>query len=142
MRILHVIHGYAPAVGGSELLFQQLAEGMKGRGHEVGVYTSTALRASDFVQPDATGLPPGREDIHGVEVRRFAYRRFPRLMRKGFNIAGPFWWKRRWPGYDKAKVAWIGPYLPGLIRSAVRWRPDIIVAATAPFRTLYLAEIA
>jgi glycosyltransferase involved in cell wall biosynthesis len=139
MRILHIIHGYFPAVGGSEVLFQRLAEGMSARGHDVRVFTSTALRSSDFVRPGTPGLPPGEETINGVSVRRFRYVRLPAAARMAFNAAAAFWWKKRWPWYGTVKVAWVGPHLPGLVREAVRVRPDLIVAATSPFRTMYLA---
>lgn len=140
MRILHVIHDYFPAVGGSEVLFQHLAEGMSGRGHDVRVFTSTALRTSDFVRPDGSGLPAGAEVINGVSVHRFPYRRASALVRKAFNIAATHWCARRWPGYGSVKVAWVGPHLPGLVREAVRFRPDLVIAATSPFRTIFLAE--
>jgi glycosyltransferase involved in cell wall biosynthesis len=37
------------------------------------------------------------------------------------------------------KAIWVGPHLPGIVRSAVRWRPDVIAATAAPFLPLYRA---
>lgn len=139
MRILHVIHDYFPAVGGSEVVFQRLAEGLSVRGHDVHVFTSTALRASDFVRSDPRGLQAGVEAINGVSVRRFPYRRLPLFARAVFDAVAVPWWKRRWPAYGHVKVAWIGPHLPGFVREAIALRPDIVVAAASPFRTIYLA---
>jgi glycosyltransferase involved in cell wall biosynthesis len=140
MRILHVIHDYCPAVGGSEVLFQRIAEGLSVRGHDVHVFTSTALRASDFVRSDAAGLQAGAEVINGVAVRRFPYRRLPPFARAAFNAVAVPWWKGRWPAYGHVKVSWIGPHLPGFVREAIALRPDIVVAAASPFRTIYLAD--
>jgi glycosyltransferase involved in cell wall biosynthesis len=59
MRILYVLEHYAPYVGGAEKLFQQLAESMAGKGHEVTVITTCF---------DPT--LPERETLNGVRVRR------------------------------------------------------------------------
>ena len=140
MRILHVIQDYCPAVGGSEVLFQRIAEGLSVRGHDVHVFTSTALRASDFVRSDPAALQAGAEVINGVAVRRFPYRRLPPFARAVFNAVAVLWWKRRWPAYGHVKVSWIGPHLPGLVREAIALQPDLVVAAASPFRTIYLAN--
>jgi len=58
MRLLFVLEHYHPFIGGAEVLFKNLCEGLAGRGHEVTVLTS---------------LLPGtipEENINGVAVRR------------------------------------------------------------------------
>ena len=58
MKILFVLENYYPFIGGAEVLFKNLCEGLAGRGHEVTVLTS---------------LLPGTipvENINGVAVRR------------------------------------------------------------------------
>jgi glycosyltransferase involved in cell wall biosynthesis len=66
MRILHVTHQYAPAVGGAEQYIQTLSEELASRGHQVDVYTS---RSRDYMTW-RNELPP-RAQINGVEVYRF-----------------------------------------------------------------------
>ncbi|MGH7322687.1 MAG: glycosyltransferase family 4 protein [Candidatus Rokuibacteriota bacterium] len=139
LRVLHVVHDYFPAIGGSETLFQKIGEGLAARGAEVWVFTSTALRVSDFVEGDGTGLPPGLGELNGVHVRRFRYVRFPRWVRRGLGGAAAVWWSRHWPGYGRVKAAWVGPHLPGLVRAAVRLHPDLITATAAPFLPMYAA---
>jgi glycosyltransferase involved in cell wall biosynthesis len=139
VRILKITHDYFPAIGGSELVFQRIAEGLVARGEDVWVFTSTARRTSDFIDPHAEGYPPGLESINGVKVRRFRYLRLPPLVRRAVNRSAIRWWSRGWPGYGHAKTAFVGPHLPGLVREAVRLRPDIIVATASPFRPIYLA---
>ena len=58
MKILFVLENYYPFIGGAEVLFKNLCEGLAGRGHNVTVLTS---------------LLPGTlpaENINGVAVRR------------------------------------------------------------------------
>jgi len=66
MRILHVSHQYAPAVGGAEQYIQTLSEELASRGHQVDVYTSRSREYMTW----RNELPP-REQINGVEVHRF-----------------------------------------------------------------------
>jgi len=139
LRILKITHDYFPTIGGSELVFQRIAEGLAARGEDVWVFTSTARRTSDFIDPRATGYPPGLENINGVKVRRFRYLRFPSRVRRTVNRWTMAWWSHGWPGYGHAKSVFVGPYLPSLVREAVRLRPDVIVATASPFRPIYLA---
>lgn len=58
MKILFVLENYYPFIGGAEVLFKNLCEGLAGRGHDVTVLTS--------LLPDT--MP--EENINGVAVRR------------------------------------------------------------------------
>jgi glycosyltransferase involved in cell wall biosynthesis len=58
MRILFVLENYYPFIGGAEVLFKNLCEGLAGRGHKVTVLTSLLQ-----------GTIP-QENINGVSVRR------------------------------------------------------------------------
>jgi glycosyltransferase involved in cell wall biosynthesis len=139
LRVLQVVHDYYPAVGGSELQFRQIAEGLAARGVEVSVFTSTARSTGDFVKPNAETFPAGTENINGVQVRRFPFRQFSPPIRRGLSKFSQLWSSRRWPGYGELKTIWVGPHLPGLVRHAVRWAPDIITATAAPFMPIYRA---
>jgi D-inositol-3-phosphate glycosyltransferase len=59
IRILFVLDYYYPHIGGGEVIFQRLAEGLVNRGHTVKVITSNNIK----------GLPQ-KEIINGVEIER------------------------------------------------------------------------
>jgi phosphatidylinositol alpha-1,6-mannosyltransferase len=139
LRILHVIHDYYPAIGGSELVFQKIGEGLASRGLEVLTFTSTARRVGDFVEPDAAQLPAGAELVGGVHVTRLPYVQLPRPLRSWIGAASHVWSSHRWPGYGKLKALWVGPHLPGLVRRIVGAKPDVIAATAAPFLPIYNA---
>ncbi len=115
MRVLHVTHQYAPAIGGSERYITDLSEELARRGHQVEVYTS---RATDY-HTWANVLPP-QETINGVQVRRFAA-----LPRRGHTWRLLDWGLRHyWPGRSPLMAALIyygnGPICPGLFRAILQ----------------------
>ncbi len=77
MRILHVSHQYAPAIGGSEQYITDLSESLARRGHTVDVFTSQARDYHTW-----RNELPAHELINGVTVRRFpSLQRGPRTWR-------------------------------------------------------------
>src|SRR3989344_5188945 len=98
MRILFVVENYIPHVGGVEVMFSQLAEGLARKGHEVDVVTHQF------------GMTKSFEVINGVRVHRipcfgsrylFTFTSIPKAMNLGkkadiihtttFNGAPPAW---------------------------------------------------
>ncbi len=75
MRILHVIQGYWPWVGGSQRFFQEISERLVAEGHQVTVWTSDAGELEHFWAPGRRTVGPAHQVLHGVEVRRFPVRR-------------------------------------------------------------------
>ncbi|MGH9164159.1 MAG: glycosyltransferase family 4 protein [Acidimicrobiales bacterium] len=72
MRLLFVVQRYGRQVaGGAELCCRQFATRLARRGHDVDVLTTCALSYVDW----ANVLPPGVEQIDGVNVHRLAVRR-------------------------------------------------------------------
>ncbi len=72
MKILHVVQQYWPAVTGSSLYFQKLAERFARDGHDVTVYTSDVLDHRDFFWfPSRARVTRRRERVRGVDVKRF-----------------------------------------------------------------------
>jgi len=137
--VLHVVHDYFPAVGGSELLFQKIGEGLARRGVEIVVFTSTARTTGDFIRSHADTLAAGTENVNGVNVRRFRYRQFAPWARRSLDVASHVWSTNHWPGYGRLKALWVGPHLPGLVRQIVDLSPHLIAATAAPFLPLYKA---
>jgi glycosyltransferase involved in cell wall biosynthesis len=71
MRIAHFVQRYPPALGGSEAYFARLSRALVEAGHEVTVFTTTALDLQAFWSRRGRRLRPGRSREDGVEVRRF-----------------------------------------------------------------------
>ncbi len=77
MRILHVSHQYAPAIGGSEQYITDLSESLVRRGHTVDVFTSQARDYHTWHNELSA-----HEVINGVSVHRFpSLSRGPRTWR-------------------------------------------------------------
>lgn len=115
MRLLHVSHQYAPAIGGAERYITDLSEELAQRGHVVTVGTS---RSVDY-RTWRNDLP-ATETRNGVQVRRFAA-----LPRRGHT------WRildvglrNYWPGrswlYEPFIFYGNGPICPGLFAYILR----------------------
>lgn len=118
MRVLHVTHQYAPAIGGAERYIIDLSEELAQRGHQIEVYTS---RSTDY--HTWANVLPRAETIQGVPVRRFNA-----LPRRGHT------WRalqigvhNYWSGRSAAMAALIyygnGPICPGMFGAIVRQAP-------------------
>jgi glycosyltransferase involved in cell wall biosynthesis len=135
MNILHVVHGYFPALGGSERLMQRVSENLVARyGDRVTVYTANGYNAQAFVDPSQSLLPPGEFDLNGVHVRRFAV--FNRL---GRILAYLQYWayKLHLPGAQHLQTWYNGPIVPGLGRQVKAFRADVVAAAAFPLLHMY-----
>ncbi len=129
MKILHVIHQYWPAVTGSSLYMQKLAERFARDGHDVTVFTSDALDQNYFWLPSRARVRITREAVEDVLVRRFRVAHLRDHHRQVTKL-----WKipLRWCSYmfDHPRVL-----LPGLI-GEVLWGTstyDIVLGGVFPF---------
>jgi glycosyltransferase involved in cell wall biosynthesis len=128
LEILHVVHGYYPALGGSERLMQCISENLVARyGDEVTVYTANGYNTELFVNPLLPALPPGELDLNGVHLRRFGV--FNRLGKLFYNVQQAAY-RLRLPGNQYLRTWCCGPIVPGL-RPAIEARDADIVGATA-----------
>jgi glycogen(starch) synthase len=112
MRVLHVSHQYAPAIGGSERYIVDLSEELVRRGHQVDVFTSRALDSLTW-----RNELPKSETINGVKVRRFNA-----LPRRGhtwqaLDIGLGNYWRKRSRFYAPFIFYGNGPIMPGLFRA-------------------------
>ena len=72
MDILHVVQGYAPAIGGTERLVQYVSEELVRQYNDrVTVFTTDRYNAEGFVKPWAPRMASGWGEINGVRIRRF-----------------------------------------------------------------------
>jgi glycosyltransferase involved in cell wall biosynthesis len=109
MRVLHVSHQYAPAIGGAERYIIDLSEEMVRRGYEIDLYTS---RSADYMTWKNT--LPAQEVINGVNVTRFKS-----LTRRGhtwraLDIGLRNYWPQRSTLYEPFIFYGNGPVMPGL----------------------------
>jgi glycosyltransferase involved in cell wall biosynthesis len=71
LRIAHFVQRYPPALGGSEAYFARLSRFLAQEGHEVTVFTTTALDLEAFWTTRGRRLAPGVAVQDGVWVRRY-----------------------------------------------------------------------
>ena len=135
MDILHVVQGYTPAVGGTELQIQRVSEELVSQfGDRVTVFTTDCYNAGGFVTPSAPRLPTGREEINGVQVRRFHV----------VNWAGPLLKPLQWlafklglPFNEYLRVWYSGPHIPGLAEAIQQQAADVVVGASFPLLHMF-----
>lgn len=141
MRVLHVVQGYTPAIGGTEFLIQNVSEKLVSRyGDDVTVFTTTAARNCNmFVNPFYRQLRAGVEVINGVTVRRF----------RVFNLLGPFlfYLQRVYcalglPRDDYVRALFIGPIVFGMTREIARFPADVVAASSFPMLHMYYTIMA
>ncbi|NBD36156.1 MAG: glycosyltransferase [Chloroflexi bacterium] len=135
MDILHVVHGYFPALGGSERLIQRISENLVDRFNDhVTVCTANGYNTEAFVDPSQPLLPPGEFDLNGVHVRRFPV--FNRLGRVLFPLQE---WAYRLglPGNQYLRTWYGGPIIPGLRRYVENFSGDVVAATAFPLLHMY-----
>ena len=110
MRVLHLSHGYPPAVGGSETVICEFSERLVRRGHDVCVVTTTGYNTAAFREPGHPTMRAGEEWREGVRVRR--HRADPRLaprLRRVQALA----FRLRVPGNGALRTVYDGPARAG-----------------------------
>jgi glycosyltransferase involved in cell wall biosynthesis len=137
MKILHVVQGYHPVVGGSEWLVKNLSEQLVARYQdEVTVFTPAASKPAYFWRSEGGPLPVGIEQINGVTVRRFPLFRRLRLVRM---LLAHGLHRFRLPYHDWARTIQVGPLIFGLTRAIANSGADIVFATAFPFMHMYNA---
>ena len=137
MRILHVVQGYAPAIGGVEWLVQNLSENLVAQfGDEVTVYTTNVYNCDAFYEPWRRLLPPGETMINGVQVRRFPV----------INALGPplkviqhVAYLARLPYNDWIRTLYGGPIVRGMTRAIGEFDGDLVMAGSFPLLHMFYA---
>jgi glycosyltransferase involved in cell wall biosynthesis len=135
MNVLHVTQGYAPAIGGTELLIQRVSEELvRQAGDDVTVFTTDCLNGEAFFTPSLPHLPVGWEEQGGVRIRRFPVRRrLSRWLRTPQAVA----YRLHLPFNERLRALAGGPIVPGL-RQAIRdWPCDVIAASSFPLLHMF-----
>jgi glycosyltransferase involved in cell wall biosynthesis len=138
MKILHVVQGYTPAIGGTERAVQKVSEKLVSRhGDEVTVYTTTAYNAELFWRRDQPQLPAGEECINGVRVRRFpVFNRLNGLRR--FLAGGSY--RLGLPYNDWLRAFYNGPLIPAMTAAIARSGADLVAASSFPLLHMHYAQ--
>lgn len=123
MRVLHVTHQYAPALGGAEKYMVDLSEELARRGHQVDVMTSRALDFHTW-----RNELPAFERRNGVDVYRFRSLRRRDWVWAVLNFGLRRYWPRRRRRYEPLIFFGGGPLAPGLLWAMLtrRHRYDLI----------------
>lgn len=130
MKILHVVQGYTPAIGGTERLIQKVSEKLVARhGDDVTVYTTNAYNCELFWRRDQPQLPVGVETINSVSVRRFpVFNRFNELRRL---LAGGSY-KLGLPFNDRLRALYNGPLIPEMTGAIAASGADVVAGSSFP----------
>lgn len=129
MHIAHFVQRYPPALGGSESYFQRLSRYFAAQGHNVTVWTTTAIDLEAFWSQRAQSLTADTIMDGEVRVRRFAVWRWPlrRYILKALSLfPAPTWQALTLPA---------NPISPDMWKAAGRdMEPcDMVHAAAFPY---------
>lgn len=130
MHVAQFVHRYPPALGGAEAWTERLSRHLANSGHQVTVWTTTALELSSFSKRGQQELPAGTSKEDGVEVRRFTPSlRFPG--RRYLLKAASLFPNRSW---QSLALHW-APIPLGMWRNAGTdaSRPDVVHALAFPY---------
>jgi len=137
MKILHVVQGYAPALGGTEWLIQRVSEELVRQfGDEVTVFTTNAYSAEAFYSPRLPRLPVGWSELNGVRIRRFPVNsRLSQALRWPQALAH----RLRLPGNEWLRALYGGPIIPGLAQAIAEQPADVVAASSFPLLHMFAA---
>lgn len=135
LRLLQLVHGYPPAVGGVEFSTRDLCEPLvANHGVDVTVFTTNALTVTNFIDGSLPTLPIDPDEVqNGVKVRRFPVEtRWSPLLKQLQRAA----YRLHLPGEDRLRTWYNGPISPAMLRAVRSAEADVICAASFPLNHL------
>jgi len=130
-RILFITHLYFPALGGAERVFQRIAEGLAGRGHEVTVLTSDALSTEQYYH-GVQDPPPQTETINGVRIIRQS------LSTRIYRLFRYFGALNRIRGFASLFGSLVfGPHFFKQFQTVLKLKFDAVIAGPTPTSTIF-----
>lgn len=131
IRVVQLVHGYPPAVGGVELTVRDMCERLVSEyGADVTVLTTDTFTIAGFHDASLPRIPivPG-EFQNGVRIERFPVRTgLTPVLRQVQRIA----YRLRLPGNDWLRTWFNGPIAPAMLEAVKRTPADVICAASFP----------
>jgi len=135
LRILHVVQGYAPAIGGTERVVQRLSEEiLRQYGDEVTVFTTDAFSAEAFPRPSLPRMAAGWETRNGVRIRRFPVWRTPGAL---LNVVQGVAFRWNLPFNEHLRTWYGGPIIPLLSHAIRKFPADVVAASSFPLLHMY-----
>lgn len=135
MKILYVVQGYTPAIGGTEFLVQNISEALvKDFGDEVTVFTTNCFNGEAFWNPKLPRMATGWSQINGVKVLRFPVRsRVSQALRPLQKMAHTL----NLPYNDWLRTYFGGPIIPGLQKAIAQFPADVVAASSFPLLHMF-----
>ena len=132
MKILHLIHAYYPAIGGSEYLVQQVSEYLvNSTGDDVTVFTTFAYNSGLFTNPRVEPMPGNKteETINNVKIKRFpVINQWAKIL----YVIQYIFYRLRFPGNGFLRMLYYGPISPEMKKAVENFDGDVIVSTPFP----------
>lgn len=139
MKVLHLVQGYRPAIGGTEFLIQNVSERLVAdHGDDVTVLTTNAYNCAAFNHFGEELMPAGPEEINGVKVKRLKV--FNKLA-PALYVSHKISYKFRLPYNHWVRTLYSGPLLRGIIGEIRRAEADVVAASSFPLMHMHYAGI-
>jgi glycosyltransferase involved in cell wall biosynthesis len=135
MKILLIVQGYTPAIGGTEHLIQKVSENLTQHfGDEITVFTTNCYNGEAFWNPALPKMETGIFEINGVKVHRFPVR--TRLSQSLRPIQKIFF-QLNLPYNDWLRTYFGGPIIPGLAKKIADFPADVVGASSFPLLHMF-----
>lgn len=131
IRLLQLVHGYPPAVGGVEMATRDRSERLVAdHNFDVTVLTTNCYTVAGFRDRNQPTMSSNQNELqNGVHVHRFPVRTaYAPALRVVSRVA----YRVRAPGNDVLRTLHSGPICPGMLRATRNARPDVICATSFP----------
>lgn len=129
--LIFVAQTYFPAIDGTAVLIQHLAEQFAAHGDEVHVITTNALEPAGFrTRSDDRANVPASEDIRGVHVHRLLTRWWLSAASRPVQAIGA---RLRIPGAERVGDLSIGPVMRGFRKTLDELAPAAVYASAFPY---------
>lgn len=115
MKILFILEHYYPNLGGAEVLFKHLAEGLVKKGHKVKVITSRLKGTID------------KETLNGVMIERIKTPMWGAIPRHWFTFLSIPKCIREAKDYDIIQTTTFNAAFPARIAALIRKKPSVII---------------
>lgn len=133
--LVFVAQTYFPAIDGTAVLIQHLAERFAADGHEVHVITTNALSPAGFRTRSAERVwAPADDEIRRVRVHRLETRWWLSAASRPLQAGGR---RVRVNGAERLGDVYLGPVMCGLRRTLDTLAPSAVYASAFPYRHMH-----
>jgi hypothetical protein len=135
MKILHIVQGYSPAIGGTEHLIQKISETLTHQfGDEVTVFTSNCYNGEGFWNPRMPTMVAGISEINGVKIHRFPVKS---QVSQAIRPIQKIFFQLNLPYNDWLRTYFGGPIIPNLARNIAEFPADVVAASSFPLMHMF-----